>query len=218
MVLFEKMMIRKLIHIFIKVKILRTLFYGLRFSHSIIKPQLILKRGTRTQIHKTANINFNKQAKLWLNNSWCNINPFKSLFLMRENSTLKVKGLFSIFYGSSIYINQGATLELGSGYCNYNCSIGCFEHITIGNGVFIGQQVLIRDSDDHQLNQNNNVTKPIHIGNHVWIGMRATILKGVTIGDGAVIAAGAVVICDVPANSLVGGVPAKIIRENICWE
>lgn len=59
---------------------------------------------------------------------------------------------------------------------------------------------------------------PIHIGNHVWIGARATILKGVTIGDGAVVAAGAVVNKDVPPNTLVGGVPARIIKENISWE
>ena len=56
------------------------------------------------------------------------------------------------------------------------------------------------------------------IGDHVWIGARAVVLKGVTIGDGAVIAAGAVVTHDVPAHTLVGGVPAKIIKQNIVWE
>lgn len=61
-------------------------------------------------------------------------------------------------------------------------------------------------------------TAPIQIGNHVWIGARAIILKGVTIGDGVVVAAGAVVTKDVPPNTLVGGVPAKIIKENISWE
>ena len=62
------------------------------------------------------------------------------------------------------------------------------------------------------------MTKPIKIGNHVWIGINATILKGVTIGDGAIIAAGAVVNKDVEENSLVGGVPAKVIKKNIFWE
>lgn len=62
------------------------------------------------------------------------------------------------------------------------------------------------------------MTKPIKIGNHVWIGINATILKGVTIGDGAIIAAGAVVNKDVEENSLVGGVPAKILKKNIFWE
>jgi acetyltransferase-like isoleucine patch superfamily enzyme len=100
-----------------------------------------------------------------------------------------------------------------------NASISCFEHITIGSDVLISEQVLIRDSDDHQiLNQSKNGTKPIQIGNHVWIGMRAAILKGVTIGDGGIVAAGSVVTFDVPANSLVGGVPANIIKENIRWK
>ena len=59
---------------------------------------------------------------------------------------------------------------------------------------------------------------PIVIGNHVWIGARAIILKGVIIGDGAIIAAGAVVTHDVPAYTLAGGVPAKVIREGVEWK
>lgn len=208
-----------LFRLFRQVKIVETLYFGIKFGHGIFSPGLILHRGTRSRIHKTARIIYTENAQLCLNKSWCDINPFNTLFLMREDARLMVKGKFSFLYGSSIYVNQGAILELGSGYCNINASISCFDHITIGSDVLISEQVLIRDSDDHQiLNHKNNVTKPIHIGNHVWIGMRAAILKGVTIGDGAIIAAGSVVTSDVPANSLVGGVPARIIRENISWE
>jgi hypothetical protein len=56
------------------------------------------------------------------------------------------------------------------------------------------------------------IAKPVKIGNNVWVGAHATILQGVTIGDNAIIAAGAVVAKDVPANVIVGGVPAKIIK------
>ena len=60
-------------------------------------------------------------------------------------------------------------------------------------------------------------TLQVKIGNHVWIGTRAIIMKGVTIGDGAIIGAGAIVTKDVPSNSVVVGFPAKVIRENIEW-
>jgi acetyltransferase-like isoleucine patch superfamily enzyme len=75
-------------------------------------------------------------------------------------------------YGTSLYINQGATLELGSGYCYINFSISCFEHISIGDGVYISEQVLIRNSDDHEISDRGTVTLPILIGNHVWIGAK----------------------------------------------
>lgn len=203
----------------LKIKVIQTFMIALRYRHSILKPQFILYRGTKTQFHKSSKIIFEHKAKLYLNQTWGVINPFKLLFLMRENSTLKVKGKFSFLYGSSIYINQGATLELGSGFCNFNCSISCFDHITIGERVFISEQVLIRDSDDHELlNCNHKITLPVQIGNHVWIGAKAMILKGVKIGDGSIIAAGAVVTKNVSANTLVGGVPAKVLRENVNWK
>ena len=62
------------------------------------------------------------------------------------------------------------------------------------------------------------MTQPISIGNHVWIGINVTILKGVKIGDGAIIAAGAVVTRDVPERCLAAGVPARVIKNNVSWE
>ena len=72
------------------------------------------------------------------------------------------------------------------------------------------------DSDAHYLFGDNH-TKPVIIGDNVWIGTRVTILSGVKVGNGAVIAAGSLVKDNVPDNAMVAGVPAKIIQNNIEW-
>ena len=124
---------------------------------------------------------------------------------------------FRMISGSRIIVKPDAKLIIKSGYMNYYSNIICDKEITIGSDVTIAANVTIRDSDSHQIN-NNEFTKPIHIGNHVWIGTNAVILKGVNIGDNVVVAAGAVVTKDVPSNCLVGGVPAKIIKKDITWK
>jgi acetyltransferase-like isoleucine patch superfamily enzyme len=212
-------LVKKLVNIILAVNVSKTIYYNNMFSLDLFAPKLIVFKGTSLEISNSARLIFDNRGKIFLNQAWGKKNPFKMLFMMRENSSLQVHGHFSFLHGSTVYINNGATLELGSGFCNLNCSISCFEHITIGEEVFISEQVLIRDSDDHKiLNSNQIVTKPVNIGNHVWIGAKATILKGVTIGNGAIIAAGAVVTKDVPAKTLVGGVPAKVLRDNVSWE
>ena len=133
---------------------------------------------------------------------------------------------FQLFYGCDVIVFSGGLLELGSGFCNSDTKIRCKNHISIGEGAVISHNVTIEDYDGHQLynvDADGNreavaISAPITIGDHVWIGAKATILKGVTIGDGAVIAAGSVVTKDVPAHCLCAGCPAKVIRENVEWE
>lgn len=104
-----------------------------------------------------------------------------------------------------------------SGTINSNCEIYCNEKIDIGSNVIIAPDVIIRDSDAHSINE-RDCSQPIIIGDHVWICTRAIILKGVTIGDGSVVAAGTVVTEDVPAYSLVAGNPGKVVKNNILWK
>lgn len=61
------------------------------------------------------------------------------------------------------------------------------------------------------------MTQPVTIGDHIWIGARTNVLNGVTVGDGAVVAAGSLVTRDVPPRALVGGVPARVLREDVDW-
>lgn len=107
----------------------------------------------------------------------------------------------NIFIGKNVFINCG---------CHFQDQGGIY----IGDDVLIGSYVVLATINHGQApkDRGNNYPAPIHIGNKVWIGSHATILPGVTIGENAVIAAGAVVTKDVPANAIVGGVPAKIIK------
>lgn len=105
---------------------------------------------------------------------------------------------------------------------NENNHISACNSITIGNNVLTGRYVYISDNshgttdsdflDIHPLKRPLTSKGPVVIGNNVWIGERVCILSGVTIGDGAIIAANAVVTHDIPAYALAGGVPAKIIK------
>lgn len=75
---------------------------------------------------------------------------------------------------------------------------------------------MITDSDYHPIN-GQDPDAPVTIGEHVWIGSRSIVMKGVTIGDGAIVAAGSVVTKDVPAGALVAGVPAQVVRDGVSW-
>lgn len=146
----------------------------------------------------------------------------KSELILDSKSELVIDGDFGMYQGASIYIAPGAKMLVkGSSFINTNTVINCFSYIEIGSHTFISDDVRIQDSDNHSIivdgfAQKN--TKPIIIGNHVWVGKNVLILKGVHIGDGAVIAAGSVVIRDVPENCMVAGNPAVVKKTNVKWE
>lgn len=138
--------------------------------------------------------------------------------LLEENAMMTVNNQFTMFAGSYVRVIRGGHLILHGGFINENVQITCGDIIEIGKDCTIGRDVVIRSFDGHTIEEPGyKISEPIKIGNHVWIGQGAQVLKGVTIGDGAIVAAGAIVTKDVPAHTIVGGIPAKVIRENIKW-
>jgi acetyltransferase-like isoleucine patch superfamily enzyme len=113
------------------------------------------------------------------------------------------------------YTNFGRFIKLGKNvFINHGCSFLDLCNITIEDEVMIGPKVNLI-TENHPLDPNDRKTvllKPIVVKRNAWIGAAATILPGVTIGENAVVAAGAVVSRDVPANSIVAGVPAKVVK------
>lgn len=114
------------------------------------------------------------------------------------------------------YTNFGVFTTIGKNvFINHACSFLDMGGITIEDDVLIGPRVNLV-TENHPLEPSDRkalVTKPILIKRNAWIGAGATILPGVTVGENAVVAAGAVVAKDVPANTIVAGVPAKIIKN-----
>lgn len=101
-------------------------------------------------------------------------------------------------------------------FFNHNVSLTCLDEITIGDFCNIANNVVIVDHNHKFVNTGvieGYESSPIHIGNRVWIGANATILKGVNIGEGAIISAGAVVNKDVPPFEIWGGIPARKIKS-----
>lgn len=125
----------------------------------------------------------------------------------RVDSSFRMFPPFYTDFGKNITIGKDVFINSG---CHFQDQGG----IEIGDGALIGHNVVLA-TINHDLNPKENRKNhyaPIKIGAHVWIGSNATILSGVTIGDYAVIAAGAVVTRDVPAMTIVGGVPAKVLK------
>ena len=117
--------------------------------------------------------------------------------------------------------DHGAEIVIGS-HSGISCSvIYAAKSVRIGKYVNIGADCAIYDNDFHPVDYlarrshdlDSVISKPVVIGDDVWLGARVTVLKGVSIGKGAIIAAGSVVTRDIPPFSMAGGVPAKVIKR-----
>lgn len=181
---------------------------------------------------RTAVIQIEKNAELWLNAPFRIGTPrlkkskMETRLLVEKDAKIIVDGNTGFGYGSDVEVFRGKTLHFHGGEyedangANTNLSLICGDHIDIGYGVKMGRGVTIRDNNGgHYLNmQGYKESRPVKIGNHVWLCEGCTIMQGAKIGDGAVVGAHAVVSGTVPANTLVAGNPAQVVQTNICWK
>lgn len=151
------------------------------------------------------------------------------------NSTIRITGsdcrviLHGRCYVTDVEIfveDNGCIVSIGpETFIGRNTHIACTENgrkIIIGGNSMISSSCQIRTGDSHSVVDSDgyriNYAASVHIGEHCWIGEGAKILKGVTIGNDCIVSTGAIVTKSFGGNVLVGGVPAKVLRENINWD
>ena len=188
---------------------------------------VIRDKGKYIIPHWGSAIELSKSARLYLHDHlFVNASKYphsrdEAYLLLRPGAELVINGPVRIASRSTMQVQEDAKLSVGRAYFNHESAIiiGC--DCTIGDGILISRGVRIFDSDFHKvLDEDGNQTnkpQPMTIGNHVWIGLGATILRGSNIGDGAVISAGAVVMGKIKEGTNAIGNPARSF-STIIWE
>lgn len=172
-------------------------------------------RSDRSKIipYKGSVIELGKKSKIYLSNGDIEIgcdrlkkSKIETLIRMRDGSEWKSEGGCKVSYGCTIEIFSGAIFQ--NKYYTMNCnSVAVVSNrVSIGQDVMIGRNVVIYDSDFHQILNNKreviNQSRPVEIGNHVWVGVNVTILKGTMIGSDVVIGAQSIVSGKVDSNTI----------------
>lgn len=153
-----------------------------------------------------------QQITMEINNQYHSMDDLK--VLMEKLLGKSIGEGFNLF--PPFYADFGKNITIGQNvFINSSCHFQDQGGITIGDGTLIGHNVVLA-TVNHSIQpsqKRKNFYAPINIGNNVWIGSNVVVLQGVSIGDWAVVAAGAVVTKDVEAYTIVGGIPAKFIKK-----
>ena len=180
---------------------------------------LVTERGARIVMSDEASLRFGVGGTMRV----LQTDRIDAALVLCIDATLRLDGAVHVGCGTKLRVGPRATVSIGAGtYVNAQCRVMAGEAIDIGRGCTIAWGVTIMDSDFHPLavagEEPGPVRAPVRIGDRVWIGAESMVLKGVTIGDGAVVAARSLVTDDVPPGALVGGHPARVLKENVVWE
>lgn len=184
-------------------------FFFYRLISLYIKYRGIVKVGESTLFKRMPHIIKNKSAQIFIGNNTI------------INSSNKGYHL-NMFAKCKIYADRPhSVIKIGDNCRIHGACIHAYNEITIGNNCLIAANTQIIDGNGHQLsmeNPNNRINttdngKPIIIEDNVWIGTGCIILGGTTIGTGSIISAGSIIKGNIPAMSLYGGNPAKLIKQ-----
>lgn len=214
-------MIRKYLHILSHINCLQTWQMYRCFRHPRSSSIRVLNRS-RLYFADSESIAMDESSHLEINRQDYPAGKSQNCYLyMDQESVLRIHGNVALHEKTSVTLHGGASLEIGNNTYFNGCIVDCSSSIKIGNDCAIADGVRIMDNSWHPICWNNGVRDdgiaPVTIGNHVWLATNAIVLPGVTIGDGAIVAAGAVVTKDVPARCMVAGVPGRVIKENVEW-
>jgi len=138
-----------------------------------------------------------------------------------RDATISIDGTVLIRKGARLFVHDGGHLEMhtGSGVADYT-TVTCFDHIVFGEGSGTSWYCNVLDTNGHVFVVNGDrkpVTAPIVFEDNALVGSCSTVLPGVTLGEGSVVAAGSVVTKDVPPRCLAGGNPARVLSEDVQW-
>jgi acetyltransferase-like isoleucine patch superfamily enzyme len=167
--------------------------------------------STDPQAYKMLEASFaTKKLLVQMNNT---SNPKEIRDFLSQITETEIDESTTVF--TPIYINYGKNTKIGKNvFINFDCVFLDLGGIIIEDNVLIAPKVsLLTEGHPTSIEDRHSlIPQPIHIKKNVWIGANATILKGVTIGENSIVAAGAIVLKDVPDNVMVGGMPAKFIK------
>jgi acetyltransferase-like isoleucine patch superfamily enzyme len=158
----------------------------------------------------------------------CFICPHVQLEIGRH-ATLRIGRWAWIGHGCKIRVHEGA-VEIGAKtVIGQECTISAFQHVSIGRECILADRVMLIDFDhgvtevERPIRLQGIYKRDVRVGNNVWIGYGACVLRGITVGDNSIVGTSAVLTHDVPANAVVGGVPARVLRmreqpRSLRWE
>jgi tetrahydrodipicolinate N-acetyltransferase len=197
-----------------RLSMTRTLYYSARS-----RGWCIIYRGTRLDLSRGSRICLAPGSRLLLGTNRAGTAP--TSVSLDFGAVFSVRGKVELTRGTRVLLTRGARLEIGpQTYVSPSSTITCTDHIRIGSKCAISWNTNILDGNGHDLivgGVPRPKSRPVSIGDNVWIGTGVIVLSGVQIGSGAVVGAGSVVSSDVPARALVAGNPARIVREEVSW-